>query len=140
MILTETDQHTKLLHVQFHIANLIQRLREFNYKCFAIKKSEEKGIYILHLSFQIPVKFHRNFSKYESHYLTKYKCFLNVTLTSRQNVDPSLLVHFFSKENLLEKSKLQKLAEDEFQDVLVQECSGMFRNTYLFTGKLGIEY
>ena len=55
-------------------------------------------------------------------------------------MDPSLLVHFFSKENLLEKSKLQKLAEDEFQDVLVQECSGMFRNTYLFTGKLGIEY
>ena len=36
------------------------------------------------------------------------------------------------KKNLLEKNKLQKLAEDE--------CSGMFRNTYLFTGKLGIEY
>ena len=74
MILTETDQHTKLLHVQFHIANLMQRLREFNYKCFAIKKSEEKGIYILHLSFQIPVKFHRNFRKYESHYIGKYEC------------------------------------------------------------------
>ena len=132
MILTETDQHTKLLHVQFHIANLIQRLREFNYKCYAIEKREEKGIYILRLSFQIPVKFHRNFSKYESYYITNYECFLNVILTSRQHVDPSLLVHtLIFKKKSVEQRRVSYKSQQKMNFMrmswfrIVQECSGL---------------